>query len=298
MVGADARVLGEHPGGVWHHQAEEDHRADHGDRRAGQQHHRDDPPQAYEAEPAAEGGGHVVAEGEAVECGRGGQRQYRADRQERQQAADDGAVLVREGARGPEAVAVQGVGIGEDDRVGEREQQEGDGDSGQREFDRRRARAARPAEQEDQHAGAERTGEGEPDRAVQRTDPEQGDGHHDSEGRARADAEDAGVGERVSGEGLHERAGEPQGRARGGGEDGARYPDGPDDVVHQTVRGVAQQRPDDLVRGDVDGPQPQRQHAQRHEGGGERYDEQERARVCAGGHRPGSTATILRLGIP
>lgn len=62
--------------------------------------------------------------------------------------------------------------------------------------------------------------------------------------------------------------------------------------------GVAGQRPDHLARRDVHGPETDRQQAEPGQYGDEQNDEQDGTQSSARGHRPGSTATILRLGMP
>ena len=56
-------------------------------------------------------------------------------------------------------------------------------------------------------------GEGEPDEAGRRGDAEEGDRGEHGDGRAGVDAEQPGIGERVAGEALHERARQGQGGA-------------------------------------------------------------------------------------
>ena len=69
------------------------------------------------------------------------------------------------------------------------------------------------AEHVDDHAGQPGAGEGEPHVARQRRHAERVDADDDGQRGAGVDAEHAGVGQRVAGDALHQRPGQPEGGA-------------------------------------------------------------------------------------
>ena len=84
--------------------------------------------------------------------------------------------------------------------------------------------APSPPERRDRvhrHHGHRGAGEGEPEEGRERGHPEDRHRQHHRERRAGVDAEDAGVGQRVAGEALHQGPGEPEGGADGEGQAGA-----------------------------------------------------------------------------
>ena len=83
---------------------------------------------------------------------------------------------------------------------------------------------------------------------LRRGDAEHEDPEHDREGRARAHAEDAGVGERVAREPLHERTGQPQRHPDDQREHRARQAQLGDDDVGLAGRVEGRQRPEDVRR--------------------------------------------------
>ncbi len=298
MVRADPGVLREHAGDVRHDQADEDDRPDDGDGAAGEQgdgQHALDPDHA---DPEPERPGDVVAEREAVEGGRAGQGEYGADPEERQDAQQDFLALVGQRARRPEPVAVQGVRVGQCDGTGQREQQRGDRDTGQRQLHRGRARTSESAQQIDQHAGGHRPGEREPDEAVHRADAEDPDGHHDGEGGARAHAEDAGVGQRIAGQRLHQRAREAERGAGGETEGGTGQSYRPDHVVDTGVGRIAEEGVPDLVEGDAERAVRHRQAAQDQQCRAREREQEYRAGAFCRPDRRGPQRHFLRSALP
>ncbi len=128
-----------------------------------------------------------------------------------------------EGADRPEPVAVEGLGVAQQQQRGGRgerrghcrachdEQHGGIGDT--------RARS----EGGDERRRAERTHEGEAGVGERARRPEHGDAEHDREGRARRHAEQPGVGDRVARHPLHESARDAQARPGEQADDGARH---------------------------------------------------------------------------
>ena len=127
-----------------------------------------------------------------------------------------------DGADHPEPVLVEGVGVPHDDRGRDGAEERAHG--GAREHQRDRVGAA-PGRADREHGGRREagSGEGEPHVAAQRPPRRtRRSPMTTAQRRAGLDAEQAGVGQRVAGVTLHQRAGDAERHADGDGEHGAR----------------------------------------------------------------------------
>ena len=122
------------------------------------------------------------------------------------------------------------------------------------------------ADRVDRHRRDRRAEEGEPDRAGRAGQPE-GEREHDRRRGARVDAEQAGVGQRVARQRLHQRAGDADRRADHDAQQGPRHAQAADDRLVLRAA-LVQQRVDDVGERDrarADGEAQQRRERQQAE---------------------------------
>jgi hypothetical protein len=155
------------------------------------------------------------------------------------------------------------------------------GDPGERQFHRCGPGPAQPPQEEDHDTRDERPAEREPHIAVQRGGPEHPDRQDDREGRPGAHPENARVGERIAGQGLHQRAGQAERGARRQAEQGAGHAHRPDDVVDEAAGRMAEDRAHDLVERDAERAQGDRQQRQQDEEGDDQCHQHRGAKPSA-----------------
>ena len=271
--------VGEHPalvgagdraGDVRDRQPDEGDRPGGGRGRARQQRDRDGAGDPRPPRVGAEGARLVVAERERVQGPRQGERRQRADDHERQRHRQLRRAAPVERADRPLVVLLQQQRVGQREAVDERDQRVGDRGPGEREPHRCGAAAAGGADRVDEHRGQRGADEREPHVALGSGDPEQPDRGHHGGRRPGVDAEQAGIGERVARQRLHQRAGQAERHADHEPEQRARQPD----LGHDRGVGGVQlprQRLHDLPQRDAagaDGEAEQDRESERREGGG------------------------------
>ena len=226
-------VVGTHQaaGGMRNGKADESDRASRRGRRATEQHDRQrregpHPPDMRPERPAG-----VVAERQRVEGTRDGQRQHGADGEERQQLQHHVHRPPRQRADDPEPELVECGGVEGDHCLGERDQGERHGRARERHPDRARTAPAAGSQRVDQDRGDGRAGKGEPHVRPEARQAEERDRGDHCGGGSGVDAEDAGVGEWIAGQRLHQRAGEAERGAGGEAEQRPGDPELADDLV-------------------------------------------------------------------
>ena len=135
------------------------------------------------------------------------------DGDEREQLGGHVGVAPGERADGPEAVLVERRLVEQGDGAGERAEQRRQCGAGQCEAHGVGAAASHRSERVDEDRGDRRTDEREPHQPEHVGDREGPDREHDGERGAGVHAEQAGVGQRVAGDALHQRAGHAEGGA-------------------------------------------------------------------------------------
>jgi hypothetical protein len=138
--------------------------------------------------------------------------------------------------------------VGNHQRRGDGLQQVADRGAGQRQRHRGRSAAAEGTDREHRQRAQQRAGKAEPDKAQQRGDAEGVDRQDHGQRRALRDTEDAGIGDRIAGVALHQRARQAQRRAREDTDHGARHPELADDQVVFGAGGREQPVPHVLQR--------------------------------------------------
>ncbi|MND30069.1 hypothetical protein D3C80_205950 [compost metagenome] len=128
--------------------------------------------------------------------------------------------------------------------------------AGQRQANRVQAAAAQCADQRHQQGGKHRAGKGEPQIFADVSGTKESDAQYHGKPRAGVNAENAGVGQRIAGEGLHQHAGQAQGDTRQHADQRARQPGvGNDGAVGAAT--LAVERLDNRVEGDRFGTERQ-----------------------------------------
>ena len=171
----------------------------------------------------------LVAEPDRVQRPPEREREQQAERDERRDLPAQRGRVPGERADLPEAVLVERLAVDQREALHVGDQREADRRAGEREPHRRRAAAPRGPDAVDDHRGHARADEGEPDVDERADDAEQRRRRHDRGRGARVDAEQAGVGERVARQRLHQRPAHPERRADDQPEDRARDPQVVDD---------------------------------------------------------------------
>ncbi len=227
--------------------------------------HEGEPRQPHAPDRAAERGRRVVAEREHRERAHEQQRPDDHDGRERQEPDEVGGVARGHGSHHPGAVVAEGARVGERDHARDGGEARGERGAGEEQAGGIRARPRPHPDEHNDHGGDRGPGERGPRVAGCRPDPEDRDAEHHGERGARVDAEEAGLGERVPGHGLHHDAGDREQHADGHREERARRPQLPDDDrVPAAVVGVLDRVPHG-IEGDVAGSRREAHGAQRDE---------------------------------
>ncbi len=222
-----------------------------------------------QGEPAHAGGtdaqrpGLLLPQRQGVECQARGQRQQQTRGEEGPEPGEQTRIAVLQGAHHPEAVGLEGLGVVHGDGAGDGVKAGPQGHARQHEASRTGVGAATGHEL-NQDGGQGGAGEGEPEVAVDVGDPQQGDGQDHCQGGAGVDAQDAGLGQRVAGQGLHDDPGHGQASADDDGQNGARHAQSPHDdgvdglvMADQTGPGLTEGQ---AARADGEAEQTQQPH--------------------------------------
>jgi hypothetical protein len=225
---------------VGHGQPDEPDRPGDRHRPAGAAHdaHRGEAP--GEGHPLAERPRDVLAEGQRVERAPGQEGEHHPDHQERRRPRQHLQVATGERADHPEPEGVQGAGVEQRHRRGQRGEQGGHRRPRQRQGHRARRRPARRPEGVDDHRRHRRPEQGEPRVPGHARDAQDVDRRHHGERRAGLDAEDAGIGERVARHALDHGARDAQRRADRDPDERPRQPELPDGDVGVGAREVGE----------------------------------------------------------
>ncbi len=283
----DAEGAGEEP----REQPEEGNGPGEGDGRGGQQGDADGDDGTDHGGPVAQAPGQVVPERQ------GGERAGHQEGDEESQGEDGGdaaefaeALDPREGAEDPEAESVVGLRGVDDDDAGEPAEGGTERRTGEDQA-HGRATAASAGYEEDKTAGDHRTHESADEIGVTGIEAEQRDARHDTERRARVDAEEAGFRQRVARDRLEEAAYDAEGGADEQRGEGARQAEIADDegepgVVARAV--AAEQVVQDAAGADL----------ARADGEGEGRQQHDREGQSGNGHHHGPPARVGRGSAP